>query len=45
MAKKTDTGVTQRELKSLEKRIERTEKKVEDLKEFRRQIRDFLESQ
>ncbi len=42
-SKKTDTSVTRKELRSLEKRIERTEKKIADLKEFRRQIRDFLE--
>ena len=41
-AKATDKVVL-RELKSLEKRIERAEKKIADLKSFRRQIRDFLE--
>lgn len=42
-AKKASTEVSRRELRSLEKRIERAEKKISDLKIFKRAIQDFLE--
>ncbi len=36
MAKRSPKEVTRREIGSLEKRIERAEKKIQDLREFRK---------
>ena len=43
VSKDTSAKAVQRELRSLEKRIERAEKKIKDLKDFRNAVKHLIE--
>ncbi len=43
MGNASENKVLSREVRSLEKRIERAEKKIKDLKEFKRSVQELID--